>query len=330
MSRSKTPKPRPRRQGARSSRPGRRDRIGGWLRNHASVARDSLQRLLRNPLSSLMTWLVIGIACSLPAALVVTVQNLERLTSAWSSGATLSVYLKDEVDEARARELAAGWQRLPGIARVDYISREQALEEFRQLAGYREVLAHLGRNPLPAVLVLVPGDQGLDPARGEALRARLAADPAVDEAELDLAWLERLQALLDLGVRAASGLGLLLAVGVLLAIGNTVKLAIENRREEIQVVRLVGATDAFVRRPFLYMGFWFGLGGGLVALAALALAIAWLSAPVSRLAGLYGSQFALVGLPLADGLLLLLVAAELGWLGAWLAVGRHLRELDRQ
>ncbi len=311
-------------------RPARLGRLHAWLHHHRAVAFDSLRRLLQAPFATVMTWLVIGIACSLPAALVVGIQNVERLADAWQGSATLSVYLKDSASEADAQQLAARWRQLPEVEGVVYISKAQALEEFRQLAGYQEVLASLSRNPLPAVLVVTPRAEGLDPAKGEALRARLAKAPQVEEAELDLAWLERLQALLALGRHAAAGLGLLLGVGVLMAIGNTVRLAIESRRDEILVVRLVGGTDAFVRRPFLYTGLWFGLGGGVVAVLALALAAWWLSAPVARLAGLYGSSFVLQGLPWSDATLLVLVAAELGWLGAWLAVGRHLSALDRQ
>lgn len=317
------------RQGTRS-RAGKRDRALGWLRHHRAVGADALARLLRTPFATAMTWLVIGIACSLPAALVVSIQNLERLSDAWRSGATVSVYLKDEISEAGAQQLAASWRRLPEVARVDYVSKEQALDEFRQMSGYKDVLASLSRNPLPSLLVVTPRLEGLTPERGEALRDKLARAPGVEQAELDLAWLERLHALLALGQHAAVGLALLLGLGVLMAIGNTVRLAIEGRRDEIQVVRLVGGTDAFVRRPFLYTGVWFGLGGGLVAVGALALSAWWLAGPVARLAALYGSDFRLQGLSAADALLLVLVAAELGWLGAWLAVGRHLAALDRQ
>ena len=311
-------------EGARTSQSGLWHQLSAWLGHHRQVAGESLRRLAREPLGNLLTWLVIGIAAALPAGLFVATQNLERLAGSWAGSARISVYLKDSVDDATGHTLAERWRTLPGVAGVNFISREQALAEFRQLAGLDQALAQLEKNPLPAVVEITPADSAASPEGADALRRQLAADPSVELAELDLAWLERLRGLLSLAQRMALGLAGLLALGVLLVIANTIRLAIEARREEILVIKLVGGTDAFVRRPFLYTGFWYGLGGGLVAWGLVALGLAALNGPVTQLAGLYNSGFRLSGLTLADAGLLLFLTAELGWLGAWVAATRHL------
>jgi cell division transport system permease protein len=179
---------------------------------------------------------------------------------------------------------------------------------------------------LPAVILVTPKE--VDKAALEALRQRLAELPGVQQAQLDLQWVERLGAILGLGDHFVFGLSLLLILALLLVIGNTIRLHIENRRSEIEIIKLVGGTDAYVRRPFLYMGALYGTGAGLLAWLVLAFGLDWLNAAVVRLAGLYGSDFALQGVPLDDGLSLLLGAIFLGYIGAWLAVARHLSELQ--
>jgi cell division transport system permease protein len=206
------------------------------------------------------------------------------------------------------------------------ISREQALEEFQQGSGLGEALKELPENPLPGVILVTP--QEVDKSALEALRNQLAELHKVEQAQLDMVWVERLTAILRLGDHFVFGLSLLLIAALLLVIGNTIRLHIENRRTEIEVIKLVGGTDSYVRRPFLYMGALYGAGAGLLAWGLLAFGLDWLNAAVVRLAGLYGSDFALLGVPLSDGLSLLLAALLLGYIGAWLAVARHLSELS--
>ena len=202
----------------------------------------------------------------------------------------------------------------------------QALDEFQQLSGLGEALKELPDNPLPGVILVTP--QEVDKTALEALRNQLAEMPKVEQAQLDMVWVERLTAILRLGDRFVFGLSLLLVAALLLVIGNTIRLHIENRRNEIEVIKLVGGTDSYVRRPFLYMGALYGAGAGLLAWGLLAYGLDWLNGAVVRLAGLYGSDFALRGVPLSDGLSLLLAALLLGYIGAWLAVARHLNELS--
>ncbi len=319
----------PRRElGASQSRTSTGDRFNGYLGHHRLVAVDSLQRLLKAPIPSLMTWLVIGIALALPGGLYVGLSNMESLSRGWDGAAQISLFVHKVVSERDSRQLAKTLQQRADIDGVEYISRTEALEEFRALSGYGEVLEHLDNNPLPAVIVVRPVEQDVSAEATEQLFNELQALPQIDQAVLDLEWVQRLYSMMALAKRMTLALALLLSLGVLLVIGNTIRLAIESRRDEIVIVKLVGATNAFVRRPFLYTGLWYGLGGGLMAWLTVSLAIWWLAAPVAELAGLYQSNFALRGLGLGDTFLLWICSALLGLLGAWLAVSRHLGAIE--
>ncbi|HKJ77643.1 MAG TPA: permease-like cell division protein FtsX, partial [Gammaproteobacteria bacterium] len=228
----------------------------------------------------------------------------------------------------KAQGLAGTLRAGKDIAEVRYISAEQALAEFRQLSGFGDALDALQANPLPPVLVVRPGPAINGPDAVGGLVKRLRQRPDVDMAQLDMQWVKRLYALMEIGQRGVWVLGALLALAVLLVVGNTIRLAIQNRRDEIVVVKLVGGTDAFIRRPFLYSGAWYGLLGGVIAFALVQGALGVLSSPVHHLAGLYHSGFRLDGLGVATTAYLLLSGTLLGLIGSWLAVGRHLREIE--
>ena len=297
-----------------------------WLRRHAQVLLGSLGQLTRTPIATALTLTVLGITLALPAGLFVAIDNLDRLSAGLSRGGQISLFLKRELSEAAAQKLGQSVRRIEGVAAVDYISREAALAEFRKYSGFGDALDALTGNPLPTVLVVHPTADS-SAAAIEALRATLARQPGVELAELDLAWVKRLQAILALAERAVWLLAVLLAAAVLLIIGNTIRLAVLNRQTEIEVIQLVGGTPAFIRRPFLYTGLAQGLLGGLAAWLLVEIGLWWLSDPVAELASLYGSQWNLVGLGAGAGLTLLAVGAGLGWLGSRLAVGWHLRRL---
>ena len=299
--------------------------LHAWLESHRASLIDSLRRLARQPIGSFFTCLVMAIALSLPMGLSLLLDNVERLGGSWQRAAQISLYLKLETNEASGQRLRDEIAGMADVAEAQWISREQALAEFQQQSGLGEALRELPDNPLPGVVVVTPHE--VDKAALEALRGRLAELPGVQQAQLDLQWVERLSAILKLGQHFVFGLTLLLVLALLLVIGNTIRLHIENRRNEIEVIKLVGGTDGYVRRPFLYMGALYGVGAGLLAWAVLAFGLNWLNAAVVRLAGLYGSDFALGGVPVDDGLSLLLGAVLLGYIGAWLAVARHLSEL---
>lgn len=316
--------PAPRSGGASALQVGWRDRLDATLRHHRLSARDALQRLRAAPFSSLLTVLVLAVALSLPAVLYTVIDNLRAMSGSVQGQAQVSLFLKLDTDEKTQRDLAARIGRRADVAQVQVITREQALAEFRAQSGYADALDLVEGNPLPGVIVV----QAKDVAGADALRAALADEKSVDIAQLDSAWLQKLSAILAIGERLAQALGLAFVLAVLLVVVNTIRLAVENRRDEILVSRLVGATDGFVRRPFLYTGLWSGLAGGVLAAGLVAGLVFWLDEPVTRLAGLYGSAWQLQGLGLAGSLALVAAGALLGVLGAWLAVGRHLRAAE--
>jgi len=305
--------------------PDLRSQFNAWLESHRASLVDSLRRLGRQPIGSFFTCLVMAVALSLPMGLALLLDNVERLGVSWQRAAQISLFLQIDASEAQGQALREQIAAMDDVEEAEWISREQALAEFQQQSGLGEALKELPDNPLPGVVVVTP--QKVDKVALEALRLRLAELPQVQQAQLDLLWVERLSAMLKLGERFVFGLTLLLVLALLLVIGNTIRLHIENRRTEIEVIKLVGGTDSYVRRPFLYMGTLYGLGAGLLAWLLLAYGLGWLNGAVVRLAGLYGSDFALDGVPMADGLSLLLGALLLGYIGAWLAVARHLNEL---
>lgn len=301
-----------------------RHRFDRYREHHSDVAFDSLRRLLAAPLGTLMTLLVIGIALSLPAGLFVLLKNAQAVSEGWEGGAQISLYLRSTVTEIEARVLVDEVAARVDVQRVDYISREQALKDFQRQSGLGDILAGLDENPLPTVLVVFPAQADFNAA--DKLRTDLAKKDGVETAQLDAQWVQRLYAMLDLAQRLVQALAAGLALAVLLVIVNTVRLAIESRRDEILIVKLVGGTDAFVRRPFLYTGFWYGLGGSLLALVLVTGVLAWLQGPVRTLADLYHSSFRLTGLGLEAVLLLVAAAVLIGISGAALAVRQHLRE----
>lgn len=300
--------------------------LQAWLACHKASWVDSGWRLARQPFGSFFTCMAMAVALSLPMGLALLLDDLERLSGSWQQSAQISLFLHPGIDEAAGLRLQAQLLEWPAVEAVHWISPTQALEDFQQFTGLNYALQELPENPLPGVVVVTPHQ--VDKAVLAALRTDLAALPEVELAQLDLIWVERLIAILQLGHHFVFGLSVLLIATLLLVIGNTIRLHIENRREEIEIVKLVGGTDSYVRRPFLYMGVLYGLGAGLLAWLGLSYGLDWLNAAVIRLAQLYGSDFALTGVSLEDGASLLLGALLLGYVGAWFAVGRHLSALE--
>lgn len=304
------------------------DRLVGYLLRHLQTALTSLGRASRTPVSSLITAGVIGVALALPTGLYVVLQEAQRLTGDWDAAAQMSLFLKPTAGDAAGREMADRLRQWPEVASVRFISHTEALEEFRRASGFEAALDALPDNPLPAVLVVQPVPEHGQPQRAEALLGRLRALPEVERAQLDLEWLQRLAALMELARRAVLVVAALLGLAVLLVIGNTVRLDIQNRRDEIVIMKLIGATNAFIRRPFLYSGFWYGLAGGLIAWLLVSGSLWALSEPVARLAGLYGGGLQVPAVDAATTLALLSLSAGLGVLGSLLAVSRHLGSIE--
>jgi cell division transport system permease protein len=298
---------------------------GGHLR--ALVA--SLGRLYRAPLPSLITAAVIGIALALPAVFLLVLVNVQQLAGSWEGGARLSLFIHADVEPARYRQLADQLAGDAQISATSVITPEAALEEFRQSSGLQDALALLDENPLPPVIVAQPVS-GLPTPTLEALAERLRELDEVALVQLDRAWVQRLRALLELLGRGIWIVAGLLAATVILVVGNTIRLDIQDRRDEIIVTKLIGGTDAFIRRPFLYEGIWYGVLGGVLAGLLVELGRLLLSGPARELALLYGSGFALRGLGFDGFILLFMASALLGLLGSWLAVGRHLAAIEPQ
>lgn len=304
--------------------------MGGNLlslwQSHRQIARQSLEKLLKTPVATAMTVAVIGIALLLPAGLFVAMDNVRNLSSGFNSFTQITLYLRDEVSQAEGEALHGQLLTRDNIAESRYISAAQAAEDFQAYSGLGDVISQLEENPLPAVIVLTPVSIASDEVA--LLLGELATLPEVESAQLDLEWIERLQRFLQLSERAAIALMLIFSLAVLFVVGNTIRLAIESRRAEIVVVKLVGGTDAYVARPFLYTGTWYGLAGGLLAWLLLGLIMLTLHRPVIELLALYDSQYNVHGLTLLSSLALLGGAALLGWLGAWISVRQHLAAIE--
>lgn len=299
-----------------------------YLLRHLQVCMETLGRLTGTPVSTLMTVAVVGIALALPVGLHVMLQNAQRVTKSWDTAAQISLFIKAETSEERINSLAERVEQRREVARVEIISREAAMNEFREHSGFGEALAALEENPFPPVIIVYPR---ADYDRIEIIESLLADFKGYDEielAQLDMQWIRRLYAIMDIGRQGVLVLAALLALAVLLIVGNTIRLAIENRREEIEVMKLVGATNTFVRRPFLYTGFFYGLFGGVLSWLLGSLALWLLSEPVNRLATLYQSDYRLAMLDGLTTLVLLGSSVLLGLAGAWLAVSRHLHAIE--
>ena len=299
-----------------------------WLERHLQTLVGSLGRLWQQPFSALLTVLVIGIALALPACLHVLVQNVRAASGGWSNALDISVYMKPgtSIDEAKRAAERIGKRR--DVSNVTVVKADDALAEFRRNSGFGEALDALKDNPLPHALIVRPAQEFRGPGQVGGLVAELKRLPGVDIVQLDTEWVSRFNAILDIVRRIVLLAAALFALGILVIVGNTLRLDIENRRDEIEVTKLVGGSDAFVRRPFLYSGAWYGLGGGLIAWLVVAVVILILGEPVRRIAGLYGSNYALQGLGGAGVGALMIGGIALGWLGSYIAATRELRGIE--
>ena len=295
---------------------------------HAQAFLGSLGRLARSPLATFMTLLVIGVALALPAGLRLFVSNAQSATGNFASAVDLSVFLKTEVPLAKAQQLAQAAQQRADVASVTLIPADKGLEDFRTYSGFGDALTALQENPLPHVLHVRPRSEASSAAALEALRRYFAAWPEVELVQVDSEWVLRFNAILEVLRRLLAIAAALLGLGVLAIIGNTIRLEIQARRAEIEVTKLVGGSNAYVRRPFLYAGVLYGLSGALLAWGIVALGVLVLGDAVATLARLYGSRYVLQGLTPQDIGILLGAGAMLGWLGAWISAARHLRRIE--
>ncbi len=300
--------------------------LKAWWNQQRHAIQFSMGRLWFNPSSTWITLAAIAIALSLPTSLHLLLKNLQGLTDDKREVPTITLFLKQNTTEQQAKDRAELLSETPEIDNIRVITRDEALADFRKITGFAETLQSLDENPLPHVLVITPNLAllGETPAEVQAFGNKLKSYPEVDDVQIDVEWVERLRAILNIAERIVFVVSMLLGLTVLLVVGNTIRLDIENRKEEIRVTRLIGATNGYVRRPFIYGGIWFGLFGGILSLVIVNIALLFLIKPVNQLAKLYGSNFTLHGLDLPLTLQILLVSSALGIIGAWLAVGKHL------
>lgn len=299
-----------------------------WFTRHLQTMIGALGRLSQFPVASLFTMLVIGIALALPACLHMFIDNAQRASAGWNRSVDVSIYLKLGTSPTDARSLADRLQQRRDIQSVDLILAEEALKEFRRNSGFGNALDALADNPLPHTVVVTPKADQASPSQLDTLAADIRGLPNIELVQLDTAWVQRLQAILAALRRAIFLAAALLGLGVIVIVGNTIRLDIYNRRDEIEITKLIGASNGFVRRPFLYTGLWYGIGGGVLAALLSFIVLAVLAEPVARIAGLYGSDYRLSGMDLASLGTLTLSGALLGWLGSFLAASRHLNEIE--
>jgi len=302
--------------------------IQAWAVNHARTLIASLGTLTRQPASSLMTIAVIAIALSLPSGLLVLLNNASQISVDLDNNAQISVFLKASTSEKQAKNLVRKLRLYEDIEQVTMINKDKALLEFSKISGFGDAIEALDSNPLPHVITVQPKVDPTRPDRIQHLLKQLNKLKQVELAQLDLQWVKRLFAMLEIAQRGIWVIASLLGVAVLLVVGNTIRLDIQNRREEIEVTKLIGGTDAFIRRPFLYTGLWYGIGGGLCAWLLTTISIGLLDDSVAQLASLYNSGFTLDGLSFTETINLIGFSCFLGLGGSWIAVGRHLSEIE--
>ena len=299
----------------------------GWITRHISTSIGSLGRLFRQPLASLMIVLVIAVTLAIPAALNLVVKNAQSVSAGWDNALDFSVYLERNVSESDASNLASLIQQRADVETVRLITATDALVEFKTQSGFGEALDHLTDNPLPHTLVVRPSPANTGQSM-ILLQEELGNLPEADTVQVDTEWVQRFHAILDI-VRRSIVIGAsLLGIAIVIIIGNTIRLDIQNRREEIEVTKLIGASNAFVRRPFLWSGFWYGLFGGVLAVSLVHYGLYLLEQPVARLAGLYQSGIVVVSLSVTETLAVIGIGVLLGLLGSWFAAARHMRRIE--
>ena len=296
------------------------------MRHHLAVLAATLRRLVAAPVSSSLNILIMGIAISLPVGMYVLMQNVQTLTAHVSGTPQISVFLALDAGKNDTTKIGRQLAQLPDVTHADFVPRDAALAQLKRASGMADVIAGLDSNPLPDAFIVHPKDA--DPAALEKLRDELQKLPKVVKVQMDAAWARKLDALLGFVRLGMLILAALLSLALVAITFNTIRLQILTRREEIEISRLIGATDAFIRRPFLYFGFLQGAAAGLAAWLIITASLALLNFKVGTLAHLYDSSFSLHYLGWGDSFSLMLFAAYLGWLGAWLSVSQHLWQFE--
>ncbi|MCP4489442.1 MAG: ABC transporter permease [Gammaproteobacteria bacterium] len=311
----------------RRDHPATSNQVLAYLMHHLQTLIFSLGKIYQSPTTTIMTVAVIGITLSLPGGFYLFLKNIDAMSGDFRSTTQITLYLDLKIEESSARKLQKAIDLMQQVQRTDFISRHDALETFRQSSGFGKSIDTLSNNPLPHSIIVEP-DNNIDTFTVKNLLNNLQALPEVEIAKLDTEWLERLYTILEIAKRSVAIITLLFGCAVLLIIGNTIRLDIQNRYQEIIVTKLIGATNAFIRRPFLYGGFWYGLLGGLTSWVIVEIGYLAISGPLGRLNLLYQSNLIFVTFSLHDFIILLSSSTLLGLAGSWIAVARHLNKIE--
>ncbi len=299
-----------------------------YQQHHHYAWQSALIRVRHAPIATLLTVIVIAIALSLPAALQILIKNTAQFSHGWQNTMQISLYLRLDISDEIALKLKQSIEQKPIVQKVDFISKEKALEEFKNHSGFAGAIAQLDDNPLPSVLVVTPNIPHQDTLEIQKLFKHLTANPAVETTQMDFEWVKRLMSILAIIKQVVFLITLFLIFSVIVVIGNTIRLMGQSYMQEIEISKLVGATDAFVRRPFLYTGSLYGFVGSIFACLCVTGAVAWLNDPVHELATLYHNTFTLINLSLSDIVTLLCLGVILGFGGAWIASNQFLKHMD--
>jgi len=304
------------------------NKIGALFIRHLQQAIGSLGDLWRTPFTSIMTIFVLGISLALPATLHLFVKNANHISKQWESASEISLFLHLNTSEKATQNLIQRINLYPNVAKVKYISADDALREFKILSGFGQALEYLNKNPLPATLLVTPTKRSSQAQAAQELLEQLENEREVEQGKLDLAWLSRLEAIAQLIEDTVLGVAIMLCLSVVLIIGNTIRLSILNQKDAIAVMKLVGATDSFIQRPFMYSGAWYGIFGGILASITVAILAQYLSSSLAKIVELYNSSFVLQGLSFSESLVLIFFAVSLGLLGSYISVSRHIRSIE--
>lgn len=301
-------------------------RIGVYFLRHAQALGRSLSEVIRAPFTSLFSILAIAITLCLPAILYLLIENTAQFAGGWDKDAEISLFLHQDLPEEQAIDLAERLRKMPGVKSLDYISPAMALEQFKRYSEFSNVLDAIGTNPLPPTLVITPS--GTSPAAAKSLLDQFSALPEVERSQLDIHWLQRLQGMIRIGEQALLFFSVVFGTAVMLIVGNMIRLLMQQRREEIEIIKLLGGSNAFIRRPFLYRGLLHGLLGGFVAWGLVSILVIQLQPEVTSMAKLFQSQLSLQHMDSPAIAAMIGLTAALGWLGAYLTVGRYLSAAD--
>ncbi len=298
-----------------------------YMALHAQTLFASLTKLLKTPLTSIMTVVVLAISIALASSFHVLLKNVEQLTGTLETSSDITLFLNDNVNDLMGRTLADQINEWPDVKQVDLITQSMALAEFKDYSGFGNALNALENNPLPTVLQIIPKNSLVKRESLEALLTRLKRLEEVDIAQMDMQWIQRLQSMMDLARQGMILLSAVLSFAVLFVMGNTIRLELEDRREEVLIAKLVGATHSFIQRPFLYTGFWFGLFAGAIAWVIVTVVMLILKAPMERLSELYDHTYEVLFLNFPESLILLAISSTLGVLGSWMVLHYQLKSI---